>query len=263
MAHGPEAGLAWCPAFAELQLQQAQDGIHRRADLMADGGQERGLGPVCGFRLHPGDFELTLRAFARGNVEPAAEERAGKRALVARRDDPHVQVPLIRADAHTAVDEVRLAVLSQRAAQRGKLGPQVAVASAGAGKPRQAEHGRARQAKGIGEQLVAADQPAVAAAQEERERHRVDQHVLVGQFRAQRGGLPFAPVDRPCQVASARGEQAQQYAEHVEHALRFQVGQARHEPRGPVPHRIAPHGVQHLGRRGHQHLVDDVHQQRR
>ncbi|MNT23172.1 hypothetical protein D3C72_1585840 [compost metagenome] len=54
------------------QFQHAHDGVHRRADLMADGGQEGRLGTVRAFSAIPRHGQLLEHPLTLGDVHPSA-----------------------------------------------------------------------------------------------------------------------------------------------------------------------------------------------
>ena len=92
------------------QRRHAEDAVHRRADLVAHGGQEARLGPVGGLRLLARLRQLGLGAAPLGNV--AAEtlhlgdrHRAGRNGML---------VPLEPTRAASGLDLLGVALLAQR-----------------------------------------------------------------------------------------------------------------------------------------------------
>ncbi|MNE03938.1 hypothetical protein D3C80_964580 [compost metagenome] len=68
--------------LAQGQLEHSQQGIHGRADFMAHGGQEGGLGPVRRLGFFLGQLHRIVQTLAFGNVDPAGND-ASDRAVAA------------------------------------------------------------------------------------------------------------------------------------------------------------------------------------
>ena len=71
------AGLFRVERAARKELGHSQDGVERRADLVADVGEELGLRPAGGFRLRLGLLERVQRLLLLGDVVGDANHALG------------------------------------------------------------------------------------------------------------------------------------------------------------------------------------------